>query len=378
MQVSDKLAEYLRELQLTSQYNLLVHLFENVTTFLENERVSKEAQRKVVIAMKPLINLHNELEEIAALPSEKVNLEVIKYKINGILMENFFDVEDIMQEELSKLNEKDKEIAHKLIRYLRKEIEKVTELGDLATKSLEKKKQECIKERKEQEEKLEVFKKDRAELEGIPVTKALVKKENPFRRLFRIMTEKPDTWQEVEVGNKIYSINSSGEIRGEVEEPLESDTSTIAKTEREIIKGKQHYSIFKRLKNLTQSKVFTIAPSIREKVLSLNKLNIDISTKSIEKMTTEIEEYTGKINGINSKYDEFAKKVAALLDEYKNSKRDILSVTGEILESIESFQAYITQNIGDAKVVQDQKSPLEHNLTSGRNAGRTVELDNGR
>jgi len=352
-------------LDLRENYELIERFINNVTEFCDREDIDENKKNTVKNMLEPIQSAFIELKELIHLSPSEENISKIKQLIGSITLKEMWDIDEVMNQEIKKIDNVKKDNQQKLVKFIKKS---VANIKQKITDEIEKMKSENKKlgeDNKRLKEELEDLEEKRDEIESLPTTCLLVKKENPLRRFIRIMTEKPELWNEVEDGNRIVLRNNEGEIRGEIPKESEDNKEAIVQTEKAIIKAKKKYSFLQRLKNLTKSEVFAMEPEAREQELNRNYLDIVICKGKIENNINRITGNSKRMEKISKSYEVFIEKIGNILDNH--FERDSLGIISKLVDEIEEFEN--DMGIEEVPIIDDFETNIE--IVSKR---RTVEM----
>ena len=155
------------------------------------------------------------------------------------------------------------------------------------------------------------------------------------------MREKPETWIDIEVDDKIVLINADGEIRGEIPKESEKNQEEIVKTEKAVINARKQYGLFKRLKNLREPQILNKEPIQKENELGMNFLEIETCRGKIEDNSKRINYNLKKKDDIIKVTKEFESNVEKILNDSKTENIDSMMTVAELIRELEKAEEFV-------------------------------------
>ncbi|MBQ7668725.1 MAG: hypothetical protein IJS47_05310 [Clostridia bacterium] len=375
MKLNNKIYEYLEMLNLKENFELIEHFVEGVEEFYYNPNISKEAKNTAKEALDFVNDLYNQLDTLVSMPPTEDTLNKIKECMGNVNLQYIWHMSGVMEEELKRLDNINKSNEQILLEFIKSEIVELNKKVDAAKKTLEKENQGLFKKKAELEEQKKYLAEEREKIEHLPLTMSLIKKENPFRRLIRILTEKSDTWSEEEINDVIILRNTNGEIRGKISKEKEETTEEIAKTEKNILAKRQKYGIRQKLLNLIRSEVFTVEPEEREQELNVNYLQQELNRGEIEKIEKQIESNIKKIEYINNSYQDFAAIEGGIIESYRenSSEKSSIETFASLVSKIKDFETILNKTL--SYKVHEKTPVYEEILKKSPNRGGQMAFE---
>ena len=168
---------------------------------------------------------------------------------------------------------------------------------------------------------------------------SIIKRENKFLRLFRILRENAYLWEEIEKEDVIELRNGFGELRGIISK------TDIVKAEKEIFEKKKKYNLIRKIKDIFNIKYEKIEANIRANNKEIEKINkeIDANEELLQLKMEEIE----NINQIRYEVEELLEKykdnvMEALAKNNVDKSLDLIDIINETKEKLKELYGDVT------------------------------------